>query len=181
MHARPARPPRRAGYPPSVYAAPVPADLTHAPPASLWRWTSVPAAAGLPAGLLWWLLAPGGALYGSGRDPQTWLPRDFVFGLIGFVAGLVVGWLVARQRHRPGAAAKVACAVIGSVIGSLIAWQFGLWLGDMFTHLSGEPASPHMQFSLLGLGALAIWPAAAALLCFIIIVGSMLRRKPRAR
>ncbi|WP_026535317.1 hypothetical protein, partial [Arthrobacter sp. H14] len=132
-------------------------------------------AAGLPAGLLWWLCAPGGAFYGDGSVPQMWLPRELMLGLIGLVAGIAAGWLVARQKSTPGSAWKVAAAAGGSILGSIIAWQTGEALGAWLQPVPDAAPSEHMAFSVMSYGVLLIWPAAMAVTTFAIALTSLLR------
>lgn len=165
-------------YPPAVYAAAVPRDLTSAPPASLLRWFSCTAAAGVPAGLLWWCLAPGGAFFGSGEDTSSWLGRDLVLGLIGLLAGVVVACLLLPRRRRAGSYVTVAAAVVGSVAGSVIAWQLGTLAGALWGHAPAHPASESIAFSLRSFGVLALWPASCAVIIFAATLISLLRSGP---
>ncbi|WP_434619236.1 hypothetical protein [Arthrobacter sp. A5] len=165
-------------YPPAVYAQAVPGDLTSAPPASLLRWFSCTAAAGIVVGVLWWLLAPGGAFYGSGEDPANWLPRDLVLGTLGLVAGVVVALFLLPQRRNPGSYTKVLAAVVGSAAGSVIAWQLGDLAGRLFGHAPAHPANSSIAFSLRSPGVLALWPAICALLVFAVTLISLLRSGP---
>ncbi len=170
----------KAAYPPDVYAPEVPAGLSSAPPASLFRWTATTAAAGLPAGALWWIAAPGGAFYGEATAPQIWLPRELMLGLIGLGTGGFMGWLVARQRFRPEVASKAAAAATGSVFGSAIAWQsgeaLGRWLGET---PAGGPAAELSEFAVVSYGVLVIWPAAVGVTVFAVLLVSLLRTGPR--
>ncbi len=167
-----------AQYPPAVYAQAVPGDLTSAPPASLLRWFSLTAAAGVVVGVLWWLLAPGGALYGSGEDTATWLPRDLVLGTLGLVAGVLVAAFLLPQRRRAGSYAKVLAAVVGSAAGSVIAWQIGTLAGALFGHTPSHPVSESIAFSLRSFGVLALWPAVCSLIVFAVTLVSLLRAGP---
>ncbi|HEX9229011.1 MAG TPA: hypothetical protein VF885_20610, partial [Arthrobacter sp.] len=63
-----------------------------------WRKAAVIAAAGVPVGLLWWLLAPSGLnlLSGnpelrSGGNTEGWLPRDLVLAGLFLLAGCISG------------------------------------------------------------------------------------------
>lgn len=165
-------------YPPAAYTPAVPADLTAAPPASLIRWFSLTAVAGIPAGLLWWLLAPGGALYGSGENADTWLPRDLTLGVIGVIAGLVVAAVLFPRRRTASASAKTTAAVVGSIVGSLVAWQVGVLAGTVWGHSPANPVSDSVLFSLRSYAVLALWPGVAALATFALNLASLLRSAP---
>ncbi|MCZ2402373.1 hypothetical protein IV498_04040 [Paenarthrobacter sp. Z7-10] len=165
-------------YPPAVYAPAVPGDLTSAPPASLLRWFSSTAAAGIVVGALWWCLAPGGAFYGSGSDTAVWLPRDLVLGLIGLVAGIVTAALLLPQRRNAGSYTKILAAVAGSAAGSVIAWRLGTLAGDLWGHVPANPASDSIAFSLRSVSVLTLWPGICALIIFAVTLVSLLRSGP---
>ncbi|HET7415272.1 MAG TPA: hypothetical protein VFI97_06200 [Arthrobacter sp.] len=167
----------QSAYPPRVYASDTSGDLVRAPEASLWVWFTLTAAAGVPAGLLWWLTAPGGAFYGSGTN--AWLPRELTLGLIGIALGVLIGVLVARHRFVAAAASRTTTAVTGSMLGSLIAWQSGEWTASLFSPEAVEASvHPGAEFSLMSYGILVLWPASAALVVFLVTLISMLRTAP---
>lgn len=166
-------------YPPPVYAPAVPRDLASAPPASLLKWFFSTAALGVPAGVLWWLLSPAGALYGSGADPQTWLSRDVVLAMIELVFGLLIGALLVRHSADPGGMLKVAAGLAGCAAASVLAWQGGTLLADLLSPPPAEGAAESAAFSLMSYGVLPLWPASAALLVFGWTLGSMLRSRRR--
>ena len=63
-------------------------------------WLVLPAALGVVAGVIWWLLAPGGLNLVSGNpdlanaaNPDSWLPRDLVLG------SLDVAGRLPHRRH----------------------------------------------------------------------------------
>lgn len=166
-------------YPPEVYAAAPPEELVRAPQTPLWVWFTLTAAVGIPAGLVWWMAAPGGAFYGGGST-GAWLPRDLALGLIGILCGLVVGLMAARQRFAIAAAARTTTAVAGSALGSLIAWLGGEWTASLAGSTAQAAASASAGsvahgFSLASYGILLLWPAAAALTVFGVTMISMLR------
>lgn len=171
-------PATRTPYPPEVYAAAPPEELVRAPQTPLWVWFALTAAAGIPAGPLWWAAAPGGAFYGDGSDPAAWLPRDLTLGLVGILIGLVIGILVARQRFAAAAAARTTTAVAGSALGSVIAWLGGEWTASLFGGPVQATASVMDGFALASFGILALWPATVALTMFIVTMSSMLRTAP---
>jgi hypothetical protein len=167
-------------YPPDVYAAGASGDLVRAPETSLWGWFTLTAAAGVPAGLLWWLAAPGGALYGDGTNPAVWLPRELTLGLIGILLGVLIGVLVSRHRFAAAAATRTTTAVAGSTLGSLVAWQSGERTASLFSPQTAEASTlaAAAEFSLASYGILALWPASVALVVFSVTLTSMLRTTP---
>lgn len=167
----------RGRYPPPVYAPAVPADLASAPPASLLKNFLKTAGFGVPAGLLWWLLSPGGALYGAGTDAETWLFRDLVLALIEVVFGLLTGALMLRRAAASGAALAVLAVLSGCVAASAIAWQSGMWFASLATPPVAETVLESVEFSLRSYGVLPLWPATAALVVFAWTLGGLLRSR----
>lgn len=159
-------------YPPPVYAGH--ARQTAAPPSSLLWWAAAMALLGPVLGVLWWLLAPGGALYGDRSAPETWLGRDLVLGGLELVAGIVVGWLLTNRIDLPGAWQRVCTAVGGSLLGSVLAVAVGQVLGSFFPGGDGE-----FPFVLRSLGVALIWPGAAALVVFLASLLNLLLLRPR--
>lgn len=152
---------------------PVPAAGSRAMP---WRKAAVIAAAGLPVGLLWWLLAPSGLnlLSGnpelrSGGNTEGWLPRDLVLAGLFLLAGCIAGALASGSKHEGPSGRDVLLAVCAGTLGALAAWGTGvvcgLWWG------TGTPedhsASASIAFSLRSFAVLAIWPACTALTIFL--------------
>ena len=92
--------------------------------------------AGIPAGLLWWALAPRATFEVTeegpvpvGRPPiELLVADDGVYTLVLAGLGLVAGVVAWRLRRRRGVATVLALAV-GSVLASLAAWQLGELLG----------------------------------------------------
>ncbi|MFI5084368.1 MAG: hypothetical protein ACHP7K_00405 [Actinomycetales bacterium] len=161
-------------YPPAAYAPAVPQDLTTAPPASLLRWFSSPAAAGVLVAVLWWLLAPGGAFYGAGTNTADWLPRDLVLGLLGAAAGIATACFLLPQRRLRSAWTKILAAVLGCCAGSVIAWQLGTFAGSIWGPAAASGTSDSVAFSLRSYAVLAVWPGVCALILFLTTLASML-------
>src|SRR5687767_12715115 len=70
-----------------------------------WRWLAGIVGSGVPAGVLWWLLAPGGlnlvtgdAALASGTNTEVWLPRDLVLAGLFLGAGCLVAVLLAGRK-----------------------------------------------------------------------------------
>jgi hypothetical protein len=100
------------------------------------RVTLLVALAGLPAGLLWWLLAPRVAFEVTDAGPEPLgdysdefrVADDAVLALVLLGVGLLAGlatWFLSRRR---GVAAVLALAVGGS-LAAVVAWQLGEVLG----------------------------------------------------
>ena len=92
--------------------------------------------AGIPAGLLWWALAPRATFEVTeegpipvGRPPiELLVADDGVYTLVLAVLGLVAGAVAWQLRRRRGVATVLALAA-GTVLASLAAWQLGELLG----------------------------------------------------
>ncbi|WP_394941050.1 hypothetical protein [Psychromicrobium sp. YIM B11713] len=161
-----------------VYGPSAPAGLTSGPPASLFRWFSSTAAAGIVVGLLWWLLAPGGAFYGKGTDTSIWLPRDLMLGLLCLLAGIVTGALLIPQRKHRGSWVKLVAAVLGAALGGVVAWLLGTFAGVLWGPSTSGSVSESVAFSLRSYAVLVLWPFACALVFFVFTLGSLLRSPP---
>lgn len=145
---------------------------------AVWRrWLAFSAVAGVAAGILWWLLAPGGAFYGDGKDFEVWLPRDATLGLLMLVAGILSAVLVLRGRRktaRQGSApasgtetALMAALAVGGFAGSVIAWRIGVFAGDLFHTPPDNMANPSIVFSLRSASVLILWPLASIAVVFV--------------
>ncbi|WP_269936832.1 hypothetical protein [Arthrobacter sp. HY1533] len=141
--------------------------------AALWRrWLGFCAAAGAAAGVLWWLIAPGGAFHGDSTDHATWFARDAVLAIL-LVAGGIISAVLAmggRRRTRMGGSAQspliaVVLAVAGAA-GAVIAWRTGVFAGDLFHKPPADMASPSMVFSLRSGSILLLWPLASSVVVF---------------
>ncbi|WP_052663562.1 hypothetical protein [Psychromicrobium lacuslunae] len=166
------------GSPQQVYGLSQQEGLRTAPPASLLRWFSSTAAAGVVVGLLWWLLAPGGAFYGKGTDATVWLPRDLMLGLLCLIAGLVSGLLLLPQRRSKAAWTKLLAALLGGALGAVVAWLIGTFAGVLWGPSSSGNLSESVAFSLRSYTVLLLWPFACALVFFVFTLASLLRSPP---
>ena len=152
-----------------------------------WRdvqWNGVPwkgliamAAAGLPVGVLWWLLAPTGLnlitrdpALATGSNPEAWLPRDLVLAALFLLAGCLSGVLVAGNRPARLGTATVVLAVAAGAAGALLAWGTGVLAGSWWGAAEDTSASASIAFSLRAYALLLIWPAATALAIFFATV-----------
>lgn len=169
---------------PAVRPAGAPAGPPLPPPDARWggwaevradlrsalRVTLLVALAGLPAGLLWWLLAPRVAFEVTGAGPEPLgdyseefrVADDAVLALVLLGVGLLAGlatWFLSRRR---GVAAVLALAVGGS-LAAVLAWQLGEVLGsgpsDVAAADAGTTLTTALQLSSLPVLALAPFAA----------------------
>ncbi len=148
-----------------------------------WRKAAFIAAAGIPAGLLWWLLAPSGLnlLSGnpelrSGGNTQGWLLRDLILAGLFLLAGCISGAARFRQQaQRPVRRGRAP----GSRRWST---RRARRVGDRravrpVVGCTGEHLG-QCQYRLLAAvpGRPAIWPAATALVVFLDTVSASRRR-----
>ena len=138
------------------------------------RKAAVIAAAGVPVGLLWWLLAPSGLnlLSGnpelrSGGNTEGWLPRDLILAGLFLLAGCISGAVASGSKHHGPSGRDVLLAVGAGALGALAAWGTGVLCGLWWTPPEDTSASASIAFSLRSFAVLAIWPAAAALTLFL--------------
>jgi Protein of unknown function (DUF2567) len=132
--------------------------------------------AGLPAGVLWWWLAPradfritadGPAAIGQPSQELS-VADDSVFVLILAGLGLLAGVLAWRLRRRRGVAVVVALA-LGAAAAAVVAWQLGELLGAGPTpaQLHDVGARVTTSLTLGSVPALATAPF-AALLAYVV-------------
>ncbi|MGY2747165.1 hypothetical protein [Arthrobacter sp. UYCu723] len=139
-----------------------------------WRKAAAITAAGVPLGLLWWVLAPAGlnllsgdAALRSGSNPETWLPRDLVLAGLFLFAGCIAGALVSGTKDQGPSARDVVIAVVAGALGAVIAWRTGVLCGFWWGPAADASDSASTAFSLRSYAVLAIWPAAVALSVFL--------------
>ncbi|MFW3168997.1 LPXTG cell wall anchor domain-containing protein [Geodermatophilus sp. CPCC 206100] len=128
--------------------------------------------AGLPAGLLWWALAPraqfevtaDGPLVLGRPSAELLAADDGVFTLVLAGLGLLAGGVGWALRRRRGVATVVALA-LGTLLAALLAWQLGELLGPGPTEaqLADVGARVTTALTLHSLAALAVGPFAAVL------------------
>lgn len=135
-----------------------------------WKGAAVIAAAGIPVGLLWWLLAPSGLnlitrdpALGTGGNPQTWLPRDLVLAGLFLLAGCLSGVFAAGKRPDRLGTTTIVLAVVAGAAGALLAWGTGVLAGTSWGAAEDTSASASIAFSLRSYAVLLLWPAATAL------------------
>lgn len=127
---------------------------------------------GVALGLLWLWLAPrvplvsdGKAVYLKDSEGEQAIGMDGTFVLLGLAVGLVSGLVVFLLRRRGGVGVVVGLAV-GGVLGSLVAWRLGIWLGptqDVVAHAKdvGKDVTFDAPLELAAKGALLAWSLAA--------------------
>ncbi|TLM81607.1 hypothetical protein FDW83_15645 [Pseudarthrobacter sp. NamE2] len=161
--------------------------LTRRIPARLpWALLVVPALAGVPAGILWWLLAPGGLnlitrdpALATGGNPAVWLPRDLTLaGLMLFAGCLLAVFLAGKRRPNPQAALVLGLA--GALVGNVLAWQAGVLSARLWGPAVDSSANASIAFSLRALPVLLLWPAATAVSVFVLELLALLNKKPGA-
>lgn len=146
-------------------------------------WLAAIAGAGIPVGLLWWLLAPGGLnlLTGdpslaSGTNAGGWLPRDLVLAGLTLFAGCLTGLFLTGKRTGAPSPAAVVLAVVCGAAGAVIAWRVGILAGELWGAREDASANPSIAFSLRSYAVLAVWPAAVAVSVFLVNLLGMLSK-----
>jgi hypothetical protein len=148
-----------------------------------WAMFVLPAAAGVPAGILWWLLAPGGLnlitrdpALGDGAHPVVWLPRDLTLAALLVFAGCLLGvFLADKKRQDPQASLLMGLA--GGLCGAFLAWQAGMLSARLFGPAVDATANASIAFSLRALPVLLLWPAATAVSVFVLELMHLLGKK----
>ncbi|MCT9080948.1 AAA family ATPase [Streptomyces fulvoviolaceus] len=132
---------------------------------------------GVLLGLLWWWLAPHVPLVGGLDEQGSWAVYlkdsegeqaagvDGTFTLLALAFGAVTAFVVFLWRRRGGVPLVVALAV-GGLLGSLLAWRLGVWLGptsDVIAHAkdAGKGVTFSAPLKLGAKGALLAWSVAA--------------------
>lgn len=133
---------------------------------------------GVLFGLLWWWLAPHVPLVGDVVE-DNWVVYlkdsegeqaagvDGTFALLGLAFGLVSAVVVFLLRRRGGVPLVVALG-LGALLGSVVAWRLGVWLGptsDVLAHAkaAGKGVTFSAPLKLGAKGALLAWPLGALL------------------
>ncbi|MEU6475716.1 hypothetical protein ABZ858_02280 [Streptomyces sp. NPDC047017] len=131
---------------------------------------------GVLLGLLWLWLAPrvplvgdtvdnGWVVYLKDTEGEQAIGVDGTFTLLALALGVLSGAAVFLLRRRGGVPLVVALCV-GGLLGSLVAWRLGLWLGpqhDVIAHAKavGKGVTFSAPLKLGAKGALLAWPLAA--------------------
>jgi LPXTG-motif cell wall-anchored protein len=158
------------------------------------RLTALLVLAGIPAGLLWWLLAPredyrvlgDGAVEALGdTSSELFAADDVVFVLILGGLGLLAGigaWFLRRRRG----VTMLAALAVGTGLAGVLAWQLGELLGPGPTaeDLSDVGATVTTRLELASMPALAVAPFLAVLVYVVatlLAAGEDLGRTPDGR
>ncbi len=134
---------------------------------------------GVLLGVLWWWLAPHVPLVGDvveknwvvylkDTEGEQAIGVDGTFTLLGLGFGAVSALVVFLLRRRGGVPLVVGLA-LGGLLGSLLAWRVGVWLGpaeDVIAHARdvGRGVTFDAPLKLGAKGALLAWPLAALVL-----------------
>lgn len=124
-------------------------------------------------GVLWWWLAPHVPLVGDvagnrwvvyvkDTEGEQAVGVDGTFTLLAVAFGAVAAGLAFLARRRGGVPLVVALAV-GGLLGSLLAWRLGVWLGpeqNVVAHARevGRGVTFSAPLRLGAKGALLVWP-----------------------
>jgi hypothetical protein len=151
-----------------------------------WKWFGAAAAGGIPLGLLWWLLAPGGLnlitrnpALGNGTNPDVWLPRDLTLGGLLVFAGCLMAVFL-REKRSGDAQQAFLLSLAGGLVGAVIAWQTGLLSGRLWGPPVNAAINGSVAFSLRSLTVLLLWPAATAVSVFALSLFTLLTKGPDA-
>lgn len=134
---------------------------------------------GVLLGVLWWWLAPRVPLVGDvvgdnwvvylkDSEGEQGIGVDGTFSLLALGFGAVSALAVFLVRRRGGVPLVVALAV-GGLLGSVLAWRLGVWLGpasDVIAQArsAGKGVTFDAPLKLSAKGALLAWPFAALVL-----------------
>ncbi|MEU9352926.1 AAA family ATPase [Streptomyces griseoloalbus] len=131
---------------------------------------------GVLLGVLWWWLAPRVPLVGDvvgenwvvyfkDSEGEQAIGVDGTFSLLALGLGALSALVAFLVRRRGGVPLVVALAV-GGLLGSLLAWRIGVWLGpaqDVVAQArsAGKGVTFDAPLRLSAKGALLVWPFAA--------------------
>lgn len=142
----------------------------------------VTAAVGLPAGLVWWLVAPraalivtaGGGVFPHQPENKAYIAADGWFAVVALVAGVLTGALV-WARWRRGGVEAVAGLTAGGLLGALVAFAVGKLLGSVDVAAraaeAGVGAVIQAPLDVRAYGVLCLWPIAAVTVFLALVAG----------
>lgn len=150
---------------------------------SPWLWLAGVGAAGVPVGLLWWLLSPGGLnlltrdpALGSGTNTEAWLPRDLTLAGLFLFAGCLVAVLLLSGKS--SSQLKFVLGLVGGLAGAVIAWRTGVLAGQWWGGSVDTSLNESVAFSLRSYAILALWAASTAAATFVLNLLSLLKGAP---
>jgi hypothetical protein len=128
---------------------------------------------GVALGLLWLWLAPrvpvyanDGAVYLQDAEGEQVAGIDGTFMLLSLALGVISAILV-FWRFRTGGVAVVIGLAAGSLLGAVIGWRLGIWLGPEDLVSQAKAVGNNKVFDapleLHAKGALLVWPIASTL------------------
>ncbi|MBT2441923.1 DUF2567 domain-containing protein [Streptomyces sp. ISL-36] len=160
-----------APYPPLPESDGAPSVATELRQASVVA--AVSTVAGVALGLLWLWLAPRVPLISDGKavflrhsEGESAIGADGTFVLLALAFGAVAAGLV-LLFHRHGGVALVLALAVGGVLGSLLGWGVGTFLGpthDVVGHAKAVGVNVEFDAPLkleMWAGAMLAWPIAA--------------------
>ena len=131
--------------------------------------------AGIALGLLWLWLAPrvplisdATAVFLKDSEGEQAIGADGTFVLLALAFGAVAALVVFLFRRRGGVGLVVGLA-IGGLLGSLVAWRFGIWFGggsDVVARAkaAGKGVTFDAPIKLNAKAAMLAWPIASMLM-----------------
>ncbi|MDG5802707.1 DUF2567 domain-containing protein [Streptomyces ossamyceticus] len=143
---------------------------------------------GVLLGVLWWWLAPhvplvsdGSAVYFKDTEGEQAVGVDGTFTLLALGMGALSGLVVFLLRRR-GGVPLVAALAVGGLLGAVVAWRLGVWLGpgtDVVARAkeAGRGVTFSAPLKLAAKGALLAWPL-AGLLVHLVLTGLFGPRDP---
>ncbi|QPP11014.1 hypothetical protein G4Z16_26395 [Streptomyces bathyalis] len=143
---------------------------------------------GVGLGLLWLWLAPrvplvsvDGGVFLKDPEGEEAIGADGTFVLLAVAFGVVTG-LLAFLRSRRGGIGIVVGLAVGALLGSVLAWQLGIWLGPSgdlaaAAKAAGENKTFDGPLKLQAKGALLVWPF-IALATHLVLMGVFGHRDP---
>ncbi|SCK24191.1 hypothetical protein H180DRAFT_01826 [Streptomyces sp. WMMB 322] len=145
---------------------------------------------GVGLGLLWFWLAPrvplvsvDGGVFLKDPEGEEAIGADGTFVLLAVALGLATG-LLAFLRSRGGGIGIVVGVAVGALLGSVVAWRLGVWLGPSgdltaSAKAAGEDKTFDGPLKLQAMGALLVWPF-IALVTHLVLIGVFGQRDPES-
>jgi hypothetical protein len=141
------------------------------------------ALAGMPVGLLWWLVAPlpriakraDGLYRVGGEGNESAIAADGWFAVLAVLAGVLAA-LVVYLLTRPGRVMPLVALAVGGGLGAVVAWRTGAFLGpdDLQSTAKGLAVGTHFggPLDISAFGVLLAWPMGAVITYFAVAAGA---------